>query len=76
MTPLSYETLEYASGFCSEQCPDGIVAVAGNTLRIITIERLGQVFNEKVMPLSYTCVPVQTPQKTKKNRAGFFVRFF
>ena len=54
MTPLSYQTLEYASGFNSEQCPDGIVAVSGNTLRIITIERLGQVFNEQVMPLKYT----------------------
>eukprot|EP01047_Picozoa_sp_COSAG01_P019033 COSAG01_NODE_1046_length_11949_cov_4.662700_2_plen_984_part_00 len=54
MTPLSYQSLEYAAGFNSEQCPDGIVAVCGNTLRIITIERLGQVFNEQVLPLKYT----------------------
>lgn len=53
-TPLSYEMLEHASGFNSEQCADGIVAVAGNTLRIIMIERLGQVFNETVLPLKYT----------------------
>lgn len=33
LTPLSYETLEYASGFSSEQCPEGIVAISANTLR-------------------------------------------
>ncbi len=33
LTPLSYETLEYASGFASEQCPEGIVAISSNTLR-------------------------------------------
>ena len=33
LTPLSYETLEYASGFASEQCPEGIVAISTNTLR-------------------------------------------
>jgi len=54
ITPLSYETLEYASGFCSEQCPEGFVCVAANTLRILTVERLGEVFNQQVMKLSYT----------------------
>ena len=34
LTPLSYESLEYASGFASEQCPEGIVAISGNTLRL------------------------------------------
>lgn len=33
LTPLSYDTLEYASGFASEQCPEGIVAISTNTLR-------------------------------------------
>uniref|UniRef100_A0A672P730 Splicing factor 3b subunit 3 n=1 Tax=Sinocyclocheilus grahami TaxID=75366 RepID=A0A672P730_SINGR len=31
LTPLSYESLEYASGFASEQCPEGIVAISTNT---------------------------------------------
>lgn len=35
LTPLSYETLEYASGFASEQCPEGIVAISTNTLRSV-----------------------------------------
>ena len=33
LTPLSYESLEYASGFSSAQCPEGIVAISTNTLR-------------------------------------------
>ena len=35
LTPLSYEMLEYAAGFMSEQCPEGIVAIASNTLRFV-----------------------------------------
>ena len=31
LTPLSYESLEFASSFRSEQCPEGIVACARNT---------------------------------------------
>lgn len=33
LVPLSYETLEYGSSFTSEQCPEGMVCIAGNTLR-------------------------------------------
>lgn len=40
LTPLSYETLEYASGFASEQCPEGIVAISTNTLRYAHATRL------------------------------------
>lgn len=39
LTPLSYETLEYASGFASEQCPEGIVAISTNTLRYVLRQR-------------------------------------
>merc|ERR1719482_305946 len=53
-TPMSYEQLEYASSFASEQCPEGFVAISGNTLRITSCERLGELFNQTVMPLSYT----------------------
>ena len=54
ITPLSYEALEYAANFTSEQCSEGVVAIAGNTLRILTIERLGQLFNQQQIPLRYT----------------------
>ncbi|ESO03752.1 hypothetical protein HELRODRAFT_100012 [Helobdella robusta] len=54
LTPLSYETLEHASGFASEQCPEGIVAISGNTLRILALEKLGVVFNQSITPLQFT----------------------
>ncbi|XP_061998714.1 spliceosome-associated protein 130 A-like [Rosa rugosa] len=54
LTPLSYETLEYAASFSSDQCAEGVVAVAGSSLRVFTIERLGETFNETVIPLRYT----------------------
>ena len=52
--PISYEGLEHAADFSSEACPDGIVAVAGNTLRIMTVDNLGALFNQTVFPLRYT----------------------
>ncbi|KAI8837822.1 splicing factor 3B subunit 3-like protein [Chytridium lagenaria] len=54
LIPISYDMLEYGSSFSSEQCSEGIVAVSGNTLRILVIERLGGVFNQHVVPLKYT----------------------
>eukprot|EP00656_Telonema_subtile_P000860 TRINITY_DN1040_c0_g3_i1.p1 TRINITY_DN1040_c0_g3~~TRINITY_DN1040_c0_g3_i1.p1 ORF type:complete len:1192 (-),score=391.23 TRINITY_DN1040_c0_g3_i1:125-3700(-) len=52
--PMSYESLEHASNFTSEVCPEGIVAVTGDTLRILGTERLGELFNQTSHPLSYT----------------------
>ncbi|KAI8539899.1 hypothetical protein RHMOL_Rhmol09G0218500 [Rhododendron molle] len=54
LTPLSYEALEYAASFSSDQCAEGVVSVAGDALRVFTIERLGETFNETVIPLRYT----------------------
>jgi len=53
LTPLSYETLEFASFSC-DQCAEGVVSVSGDALRIFTIERLGETFNETEIPLRYT----------------------
>lgn len=52
--PLSYDSLEYASNFSSELCPEGVVAVAGSTLRILTVDTLGAMFNQMAFPLRYT----------------------
>ena len=49
-----YDTLEYACGFSSEQCPEGVVAISTNTLRILALEKLGAVFNQVTMPIKYT----------------------
>lgn len=52
--PLSYDQLEYVSDFSSATCPAGLVAVAGNTLRIVYIENLGAMYNQTAIPLRYT----------------------
>jgi splicing factor 3B subunit 3 len=54
LTPLSCDTLESAASFSSDQCSEGVVAVAGDALRIFTIEHLGETFNETSIPLCYT----------------------
>jgi len=54
LTPLSYEALDSATGFSSEQCPEGVVAIAGNTLRILALEKLGAIFNQVRNPLAKT----------------------
>lgn len=53
-TPLSYDPLEYASSFASELCPEGMVVITGNTLRIIAVTNLGTLFNQISYPLRYT----------------------
>ncbi|EQC32637.1 hypothetical protein SDRG_09613 [Saprolegnia diclina VS20] len=54
LTPLSCEPLAYASVFVSEQCPEGIVAVAQDELKILTLDALGDVFNQQTITLKYT----------------------
>ncbi|CAB5324541.1 unnamed protein product [Rhizophagus irregularis] len=54
LTPLSYDMLEYGSNFTSPQVPEGIVAISANTLRIFAVEKLGTVFNQAIIQLSYT----------------------
>lgn len=51
MTPLSYDPLDYAAEFSTEMCPEGVVAVSGEKLRIFGVERLGEVFNQAALPL-------------------------
>ncbi|EDV29081.1 uncharacterized protein TRIADDRAFT_49802 [Trichoplax adhaerens] len=54
LTPLSYDALDYASGFSSDQCPEGVVSIAGDTLRILALEKLGAVFNQMTINLKLT----------------------
>lgn len=51
MTPLSYDPLDFAAEFSTEMCPEGVVAVSGEKLRIFGVERLGEVFNQAALPL-------------------------
>ncbi|OMH80520.1 Splicing factor 3B subunit 3 [Zancudomyces culisetae] len=54
LDPLSYDMLEFAAGFRSEQISEGVVAISENSLRIITVDRLDAQINTVSMPLSYT----------------------
>ena len=53
-SPLSYQPLESGCSFTSEHCPEGIVAIAGNTLRIVSVDKLGDAFTSEAVPLRYT----------------------
>lgn len=53
-TPFIYDALEHASSFSAELCPDGLIGIAGNTLRIFTVPKLGTKLKQDVIPLSYT----------------------
>lgn len=52
--PMSYETLEHCASFTSEQCSEGVVAVTASSLRIFTVDNLGEYFNQTSVPLRYT----------------------
>ena len=55
MTPMSYqEELRGSCNFSSAQCPDAMVAVAGNSLRILALEHLGEVFNVQAHAVAHT----------------------
>lgn len=54
ITPLSYDVLQFATSFSSKQCHEGLVAVSGPSLRVFSIEKLGEVFNQTTIPLDYT----------------------
>src|SRR5207249_1415028 len=51
---LSINTLDHASKFSSDQCPEGIVSVSHNILRILSVEKIGTSFNQTAVPLRYT----------------------
>ncbi|KAL1520024.1 hypothetical protein AB1Y20_023502 [Prymnesium parvum] len=54
LTPLSYQGLDYGCSFSSEHCAEGFVGIAGNTLRILAVEKLSDTFNAESIPLRYT----------------------
>ncbi|CAI5702384.1 hypothetical protein KXD40_005240 [Peronospora effusa] len=54
LTPLSCELLSYASSFNSEQCPGGIVALTNDGMKILTVDQLGDTFNQQKCNLRYT----------------------
>ena len=63
-SPLSYEALEYAGDFCTEHCPEGIVAISDTFLRILAVERRGDTFNQQVGSYFY-CDPFLVTEDTE-----------
>jgi splicing factor 3B subunit 3 len=55
VSPLSYDSLYHATAFCSERCTsNGLVAIAENSLRIVQVDRLGEIFTSKTVNTRYT----------------------
>ena len=54
IAPLSYEALDHAAAFASEQCPEGFVAVSKGALRILAVDNVGEAFNQVAARLRYT----------------------
>jgi len=54
VSPLSYYLLEHAAPFSSPQCPEAFVGISGNFLRIFAFDKLGEIFNQTILPLRYS----------------------
>lgn len=60
MAPLSYAPLDHGCAFSSDAIPEGVVATAGKTLRIISVDTAAmeggedEAFNTNRVPLRYT----------------------
>lgn len=52
--PFSYDPFDFVTSFNSDQCPHGLIAVVRNTLRILSVDQLGNEFNQTEVPLRYT----------------------
>ena len=52
--PLIYDQLEFAWTFSASMCPEGLIGISGNTLRIFTVPKLGEKLKQDSTPLSYT----------------------
>ena len=53
-SPLIFDALDYASGFSAELCPDGVIAITDNVLRIFTLPKIDVKVQQTSIPLSYT----------------------
>ncbi|KDN45467.1 putative splicing factor 3B subunit 3 [Tilletiaria anomala UBC 951] len=53
-TPLIFDALDHAWSFNAELCPEGLIGIAGGTLRIFTIPQLGTRLKQQVVPLPFT----------------------
>ncbi|KAJ1914699.1 pre-mRNA-splicing factor rse1 [Mycoemilia scoparia] len=65
LIPLSYDYLDYAASFSSDQCPEGLVAISENTLRVLTIDNVDVSLNQASIPLRHTPRRIALNEDTK-----------
>ncbi|KAI9442521.1 mono-functional DNA-alkylating methyl methanesulfonate N-term-domain-containing protein [Lactarius indigo] len=53
-TPLIFDALDYSWSFSAELCPEGLIGITGNVLRIFQISKLGTKLKQDALQLSYT----------------------
>lgn len=51
LSPLTHEPFDHATSFDSPLVPEGVVAITGNKLKILSFEKLGDVYNQEITPL-------------------------
>ncbi len=64
MVPLSYDILDHSALFSTTECREGIVATSKDSLRIITLEKLGEMLNQQVVQLRYSPRKMVIHEKT------------
>eukprot|EP00960_Hanusia_phi_P004013 117927-Hanusia_phi.AAC.3 len=81
LDPLSYDMLDFAWNFSSQQCPEGFVCISQGSLRILSLERVGEIFSQSTAKLAHTprqCAPIkgstmmiviESDHNTDKNKA-------
>ena len=63
--PVTYQELENACAFSTNQCYEGIAGITGKELRIFKVERLlGETFTQTVLRTKYTPTRLQVNPKT------------
>lgn len=54
LSPLTFEAFDHATAFSSPQFKEAILTITANELRILTLEKLGDVYNQQEIPLQVT----------------------
>jgi splicing factor 3B subunit 3 len=54
LSSITFDHLTHCSNFSSAACPEGIVAISNNSLRIFVLDKFGANFNKLSIPLKYT----------------------
>ena len=59
ISPLSIEEVKNVAPFSSLQCKEGMIGIFGSSLKIFSVDKLGEMFNQVSMPLMYTARAMQ-----------------